>query len=77
MERKKKNPEKKKREREKYYQKNGYVSEEVERSRAKGRWMNVVKRRKKQISKKEGCGYEKRENRYWMDREERRCRMVL
>jgi hypothetical protein len=26
---------------EKYYQRNGYVSEEVERLRAKGRWMNV------------------------------------
>jgi hypothetical protein len=36
---KKKNPEKK--EREKYYQRNGYASEEVERLRAKGRWMNV------------------------------------
>jgi hypothetical protein len=35
----KKNTEKKKRE--KYYQRNGYASEEVERLRAKGRWMNV------------------------------------
>jgi hypothetical protein len=36
---KKKNVEKK--EREKYYQRNVYASEEVERLRAKGRWMNV------------------------------------
>jgi hypothetical protein len=34
-----KNTEKK--EREKYYQRNGYASEEVERLRAKGRWVNV------------------------------------
>jgi DNA-binding PadR family transcriptional regulator len=33
---KRKNKEKKK-----YYQRNGYGSEEVERLRAKGRWMNV------------------------------------
>jgi hypothetical protein len=26
---------------EKYYQRNGYASEEVERLKAKGRWMNV------------------------------------
>jgi hypothetical protein len=31
----------KKKEREKYYQKNGYIGEEVERLRAKGKWMNV------------------------------------
>jgi hypothetical protein len=36
---KKKNTEKK--ERKKYYHRNGYASEEVERLRAKGRWMNV------------------------------------
>jgi hypothetical protein len=29
------------RRREKYYHRNGYASEEVERLRAKGRWMNV------------------------------------
>jgi hypothetical protein len=29
------------REREKYYQRNGYASEEVERLRARERWMNV------------------------------------
>jgi hypothetical protein len=28
-------------EREKYYQRNGYANEEVERLRAKGRWLNV------------------------------------
>ncbi|KAJ3621160.1 hypothetical protein MTP99_003325 [Tenebrio molitor] len=36
---KKKNKEKK--DRENYYQRNGYASEEVERLRAKGKWMNV------------------------------------
>jgi hypothetical protein len=39
LERKEKNTIKK--ETEKYYQRNGYASEEVERLRAKGRWMNV------------------------------------
>jgi hypothetical protein len=39
LERKEKNT--KKKEREKYYQRNGYASEELERLRAKGRWMNV------------------------------------
>jgi hypothetical protein len=38
MEKEEKNTEKKKRE--KYYQKNGYPREELERLRAKGRWMN-------------------------------------
>jgi hypothetical protein len=37
--RKRKNAEKK--EREKYCQRNGYASEEVERLRVKGKWMNV------------------------------------
>jgi Zn/Cd-binding protein ZinT len=40
MERKEKEHGRKKREREKYYQRNRYASE-VERLRAKGRWMNV------------------------------------
>jgi hypothetical protein len=50
---KKKNTEKKGRG--KYYQRNRYVSEEVERLRAKGRWMIVELRkgRKTQTSKKE------------------------
>jgi hypothetical protein len=43
-------PEKKKRE--KYYQGNGCASEEMERYRAKGRWMNGVRGTK--ISKIEG-----------------------
>jgi hypothetical protein len=102
-----------KKEREKYYQRNGYASEEVERLRAKGRWMNVeLSERDKDTGKQERrerikesrynrnyekcmteeylerenakerkmmarfrCGNEKRENRYWMDREEKRCRM--
>jgi hypothetical protein len=39
----------------KYYQRNGYVSEEVERLRAKERWMNVkLCKRDKNKSKKEG-----------------------
>jgi hypothetical protein len=53
---KKKNTEKK--EREKYYQRNGHASEEVERLRAKGRWMNVeLSERDKDTYKREyeGC----------------------
>jgi hypothetical protein len=110
----KKNREKK--EREKYYQRNGYASEEVERLRAKGRLINVeLSERDKDTDKQErrerikesrynrnyekcmteeipeylerenakerkmmarfGCGNEERENRYWMEGEERRCRM--
>jgi hypothetical protein len=108
---KKKNKEK---ERKKYYQRNGYASEEVERLRAKRRWMNVeLNKREKDNDKQERrerlkesrynseyercmtkeipgylgresarerkmmprfrCGNEKRENRYWMERKERRC----
>ncbi|KAH0821370.1 hypothetical protein GEV33_001421 [Tenebrio molitor] len=52
LERKGKNTEKK--EREKYYQRNGYASEEVERLRAKGRWMNVeLSERDKDTDKQE------------------------
>jgi hypothetical protein len=47
----KKNSEK---EREKYYQKNGYAGEEVERLRAKGKWMNVeLRERDKDTDKQE------------------------
>jgi hypothetical protein len=104
---KKKNTEKK--ERYKYYQRNGYASEEVERLRTKGRWMNVqLSERDKDTDKQEwwervketsttgsmrgawqrresakerkmmarfGCGNERKQNRYWMEGEERRCRM--
>jgi hypothetical protein len=114
LERKEKNTEKK--EKEKYYQRNGYASEEVERLRAKGGWMNVELRerdkgtdkpeRRKRIKeskynrkyercmKKEipeylgresakerkmmagfRCGNEERESRYWVEIQERRCRM--
>jgi hypothetical protein len=54
LERLEKNKDKKGRE--KYYQRNGNASEEVERLRAKGRWMNaeLSERTKTQISKKEG-----------------------
>jgi hypothetical protein len=44
--------------REKYHQRSGYSSEEVERLKAKGRWMNV------ELSKRDKEG---RENRYWME----------
>jgi hypothetical protein len=51
---KKKNTEKKEREREKYYQRNGYASKEVEKLRAKGRWMNVeLNKRDKDTDKQE------------------------
>jgi hypothetical protein len=95
------------RRREKYYQKNGYTSEEMERLRAKGRWMNVeLSERDKDTDKQERrervkecrynreyekcmtevipeyrrrerlrCVNEDREKRYWMEGEERRCRM--
>ncbi|KAJ3621253.1 hypothetical protein MTP99_003406 [Tenebrio molitor] len=97
------------REREKYYQRNGYASEEVEGLRAKGRWMNVeLSERDKDTDKQERrerikeskiqqgygwcmtkeylgresikerkmmakfrCGKEERENRYWMEGEEK------
>jgi hypothetical protein len=43
------------RRRERNSQRNGYASEEVERFRAKGRWMNVeLSERDKEESKKEG-----------------------
>jgi predicted S18 family serine protease len=49
---KKKNTEKK--EREKYYQRNGYASEEVERLRPIGRWMNLeLSDKDKDIDKQE------------------------
>jgi hypothetical protein len=42
-----------KKEREKYDQRNGYAREEVERLRAKGRWMNVeLSERDKDTDKK-------------------------
>jgi hypothetical protein len=46
---KQKNTEKKKRKR--YYQRNGYASEEVERLRAEGRWMNVGDRQARKKGK--------------------------
>jgi hypothetical protein len=45
LERKKKNMEKE--EREKYHQRNGYVTEEVERLRTKGRWMETRRQARK------------------------------
>ncbi|KAJ3619348.1 hypothetical protein MTP99_005037 [Tenebrio molitor] len=101
------------RQREKYYQRNGYASEEVDRLRAKGRLMTPElserdkdtdkQERRKSIKKsreyercmteeipeylgKESakerkmmarfrCGNEERENSYWMEGEERKCRM--
>jgi hypothetical protein len=41
--------------REKYYQRNGYASEEVEILRAKGRWMNV------ELSERDKDAQERRE----------------
>jgi hypothetical protein len=42
------------RRREKYYQRNGYANEEMERLRAKGRWMNVeLSERDKDTDKQE------------------------
>jgi hypothetical protein len=105
---KKKNTEKE--ERKKYYQRNGYASEEVEKLRAKGRWMNdkdtdMQERRERskesrynreyescmteeipeyvgrgsaterKIMARFGCGNGKRENRYWTERKEIKCRM--
>jgi hypothetical protein len=101
--------------RKKFYQRNGYASEEVERLRAKGRWMNVELSERDKDTNKQGrrerkkfrynrkyercmteeipeylgresakerkmmarfrCGNEERENRYWTEEEERRCRM--
>jgi hypothetical protein len=104
------------RRREKYHERNGYASEEVERLRAKERWINIeLSERNKETTKKEGrertketrynrkyercmteeipetlgresarerkmmarfrCDNEERENRYWMEGVERRCRM--
>jgi hypothetical protein len=101
-----------KKEREKYYQRNGYASEAVDRFRAKGRLMSAeLSERDKDTDKQERrerikksreyerslteeipeylgkesakerkmmarfrCGKEERENRYWMEGEERRCR---
>jgi hypothetical protein len=52
LERKEKKTEKK--EREKYYQRNGYASEEVERLRPIGRWMNLeLSDKDKDIDKQE------------------------
>ncbi|KAJ3632432.1 hypothetical protein MTP99_009444 [Tenebrio molitor] len=94
-------------------ERNEYVSEEVERLRAEGRWMSAeLSERNKDTDKQEGrernkesrynrqyeteeipeylrkesgrkrkmmarfrCGNEERENRYWTEGEERRCRM--
>jgi hypothetical protein len=53
LERKEKE-QKKGREREKYYQRNGYANEEVERLRSKGRWMNAeLSERDKDTDKQE------------------------
>nr|KAH0808012.1 hypothetical protein GEV33_014779 [Tenebrio molitor] len=83
---------------EKYHQWNGNASEEVERLRAKGRWMNVelskrdkdtdeqgrrerikesrYKGERKMMARfRRGKTRREREKRYWMEEEERRCRM--
>jgi hypothetical protein len=49
------------REREGYYQRNGYASQEVERLRAKGRWMNVkLSEEDKDMDKQERRGKNQR-----------------
>ncbi|KAJ3620528.1 hypothetical protein MTP99_004469 [Tenebrio molitor] len=54
LERKEKNTEKNEREGEKYYQRNGYASKEVERLRAKRKWINVeLNERDKDTDKQE------------------------
>jgi hypothetical protein len=87
--RKKKNKEK---EREKYYQRSAYASEEVERLKAKGQRIKEARYNRKyercmieeipellgrgrKMMARFRCGNEERENRYWMEGEERRCRM--
>jgi hypothetical protein len=66
---KKKNTEKK--EREKYDQRNGYTSEEVERLTAKGRWMNVELRERDKHADNEERRAGIKESRY--NREYERC----
>ncbi|KAH0814695.1 hypothetical protein GEV33_008096 [Tenebrio molitor] len=67
------------RRREKYYHRNGYASEEVERLRAQGRWMNVkLSERDKDTDKqkrREGMWERGETNKYWIEGEETRCRM--
>jgi hypothetical protein len=46
---------------EKYYQRNGYASEEVERLRAKGRWMNVELRDKDRQARQKGKNQRRKE----------------
>jgi hypothetical protein len=59
-------------EREKYYQRNGYASEEVKRLRAKGRWMNVeLSERDKDTDKQEG---KEKIKEFIYNREYERCR---
>jgi DNA-binding PadR family transcriptional regulator len=65
----KKNTEKK--ERRKYYQRSGYGSEEVERLRTKGRWMNVeLSERNKDTDKQE---IRERINEYRYNRKYEKC----
>jgi hypothetical protein len=79
-----------KEEREKYYQRNGYASEEVERLRPKGRYnreyegcmteeipkyLEKESARERKMMARFRCGNKERENRYWMEGDERRCRM--
>jgi hypothetical protein len=52
LKRKKKNMEKKVRK--KFYQRNGYASEEAERLRAKGRWMNIELSERDKDTNKQG-----------------------
>jgi hypothetical protein len=69
LERKEKNMEKK--ESEKYYQRNGYASKEVERLRVKGRWMNVELSERDKDTDKQERRERIKETRY--NREYERC----
>ncbi|KAH0808415.1 hypothetical protein GEV33_014377 [Tenebrio molitor] len=66
---KKKNTEKK--EREKYYERNGYASEELERLRAKEKWMNVEPSERDKDTDKQERRESTKESRY--NREYERC----
>jgi predicted peptidase len=66
---KKKNKEKKNRE--KYYQRNRYASEEVERLRAKGKWMNVELSERDKYTDKQERSERIKESRY--NRKYERC----
>jgi hypothetical protein len=66
-----KKKDKEKKEREKYYQRKGYASEEVERLRAKGKWMNVELSKRDKDTDMQGRREIIKESRF--NREYKRC----